>query len=319
MLIEQIMLSRSALKEPQFWLFSTLALLCLMPIISSPVALILGFFLASLGLIPKNINLGLITKTLLSVSIVGLGFGIQLEQAIEVSKQSLPLVVGSIIFTLILGFILTKLLRLDDKTGYLIGSGTAICGGSAIAAVAPAIKATAEQMAVALACVFVLNSAALFIFPLIGHYLALSQHDFGLWSAIAIHDTSSVVGAAATYGDQALAVATTTKLARALWIVPVALVSALLFGSKKNSVRIPGFILAYIAAILISYFFPQLSAFYEIVFIFSKRTLVVCLFLIGAGITIEKMRAAGAKPMILAVLLWLAIAICSLMYIRIYG
>lgn len=309
------MLSHPDIKDLRFWLFTGLAILCLMPMISSPIALILGFLLASFGLLPPTINITSITKTLLSLSIVGLGFGIHLQQAIAISKQSLPLVVGSIVFTLVLGVILTKLLKLEQKTGYLIGAGTAICGGSAIAAVAPAIKAKAEQMAIALACVFVLNSIALFIFPLIGHALALSQYDFGLWSAIAIHDTSSVVGAAASYGDEALEVATTTKLARALWIVPVALVSALLFGGEKKSIRIPGFILAYCAAILISYFLPQFSPVYDVVFAISKRTLVLCLFLIGAGITIKKMRAAGAKPMILAILLWIAIAISSLAYI----
>lgn len=310
------MLIHPAIKDGRFWLFCTLAILCLFPIVSSPIALILGFLLAAFSLLPKSIDLAAMTRMLLSISIVGLGFGIHLQQAIEISKQSLPLIVGSIVFTLVLGVILTKLLKLDQKTGYLIGAGTAICGGSAIAAVSPAIKANAEQMAIALACVFTLNSIALFVFPVIGHFLELSQYDFGLWSAIAIHDTSSVVGAASTYGDEALEVATTTKLARALWIVPVALVSSIAFGGNSKSIRIPGFILAYIAAILISYFLPQFSALYDVVFALSKRTLVLCLFFIGAGITIQKMRAAGAKPMILAILLWIAIAVCSLAYIR---
>lgn len=310
------MLTHPAIKDGRFWLFCGLAILCLFPIVSSPMALILGFLLASFSLLPPSINIAEMTRGLLAISIVGLGFGIHLQQAIEISKQSLPLVVGSIVFTLVLGVILTKLLKLDQKTGYLIGTGTAICGGSAIAAVSPAIKANAEQMAIALACVFTLNSIALFVFPVIGHFLALSQYDFGLWSAIAIHDTSSVVGAASTYGDEALEVATTTKLARALWIVPVALVSSIVFGGNSKSIRIPGFILAYIAAILISYFLPQFSAFYDVVFALSKRTLVLCLFFIGASITIQKMRSAGAKPMILAILLWIAIAVCSLAYIR---
>lgn len=310
------MLTHPAIKDGRFWLFCGLAILCLFPIVSSPMALILGFLLASFSLLPPSINIAAMTRGLLAISIVGLGFGIHLQQAIEISKQSLPLVVGSIVFTLVLGVILTKLLKLDQKTGYLIGTGTAICGGSAIAAVSPAIKANAEQMAIALACVFTLNSIALFVFPVIGHILALSQYDFGLWSAIAIHDTSSVVGAASTYGDEALEVATTTKLARALWIVPVALVSSIVFGGNSKSIRIPGFILAYIAAILISYFLPQFSAFYDVVFALSKRTLVLCLFFIGASITIQKMRSAGAKPMILAILLWIAIAVCSLAYIR---
>ena len=306
-------------KDPRFWLFFGLALLCLFPFISSPVALILGFTLASLGLIPTGIDLGGLTKKLLSWSIVGLGFGIHLDQAIEVSKQSLPLVVGSIAFTLILAVALTRLMKLDLKTGYLIGAGTSICGGSAIAAVSPAINAKSEQMAVALACVFVLNSIALFLFPVLGHALNLSQYDFGLWSAIAIHDTSSVVGAASSYGDEALLVATTTKLARALWIVPVALISAIAFGGNRKSLAVPGFILFYCVAIFVGYLLPQFNDLYQALFAVSKRTLVVCLFLIGAGITVKKMRAAGYKPMLLAVTLWLAIGSSSLAYIKLLG
>lgn len=313
------MLDSSLVKDPKFWLFGGLGLLCLAPFISSPIALIMGFALASLGLLPEGIDLGALTKKLLSWSIVGLGFGIHLDQAIEVSKQSLPLVVGSIAFTLILAVILTRMMKLDQKTGYLIGAGTSICGGSAIAAVAPAINAKSEQMAVALACVFVLNSIALFIFPVLGHALDMSQHDFGLWSAIAIHDTSSVVGAASSYGDEALLVATTTKLARALWIVPVALISAFAFGGDRKSLSIPNFILFYCAAIGIGYLLPQFNDFYQVLFAVSKRTLVVCLFLIGAGITIKKMRAAGHKPMLLAITLWLAIASASLAYIKFLG
>ncbi|MGI2258194.1 YeiH family protein [Shewanella sp. GXUN23E] len=302
-------------KNPKFWLFCILALVCLLPVVTSPMALILGFSLASLGWLPNNLDLSALTKKLLSWSIVGLGFGIQLDQAIAISTQSLPLVVGSILLTLILALVLTKLLKLDTKTGYLIGAGTSICGGSAIAAVAPAINAKNDQMAIALACVFVLNSVALFVFPVLGHALSLSQHDFGLWSAIAIHDTSSVVGAASAYGDESLLVATTTKLARALWIVPVALVSAIIFGGDNKSIKVPGFILFYCVAIAIAYLLPQFEPVYDLVFNLSKRTLVVCLFLIGAGITIKKMRAAGPKPMALAVMLWLAIATSSLSYI----
>ncbi|MFC3139609.1 YeiH family protein [Shewanella submarina] len=309
----------SVSKDPRFWLFTGLGILCLFHFISSPVALILGFTLASLGLIPANIDLGSLTKKLLSWSIVGLGFGIHLDQAIEVSKQSLPLVVGSIVFTLLLAVVLTRMMKLDLKTGYLIGAGTSICGGSAIAAVSPAINAKSDQMAVALACVFVLNSIALFIFPVLGHSLDLSQHDFGLWSAIAIHDTSSVVGAASSYGDEALLVATTTKLARALWIVPVALISALAFGGNKKSLSVPAFIIYYCVAIGIAYLLPQFENVYEVLFAVSKRTLVVCLFLIGAGITIKKMRAAGHKPMLLAITLWLAIGTSSLAYIKLLG
>lgn len=296
-------------------LFVVIGALCLLPQVSSPIALVLGFTLASLGLVPTNIDLGTLTKKLLSYSIIGLGFGIHLQTAITVSLDNLPLILGSIIFTLVLGFVLTKALKFDAKTGHLISAGTAICGGSAIAAVSPAINAKSEQTAIALATIFILNSVALFLFPALGHLLSMSQYDFGVWSAIAIHDTSSVVGAASAYGEEALVTATTIKLARALWIIPIALISAVIFGGDKKRITIPYFIGFYCLAIAIAHFFPQGQAVYEVIFDLSKRALVLCLFLIGAGITVKKMRAAGIKPLALGVMLWLAIGISSLLYI----
>lgn len=297
------------------WLFIMLGCLCFAPIISSPMALVLGFTLASLGWVPEHWDIGRLTKKLLSYSIIGLGFGIPLQAALEASLNNFTLIVGSIFFTLTLGVILTRAFKFDTVTGHLIASGTAICGGSAIAAIAPAINARNDQTAVALACVFVLNSVALFVFPPIGHLLGLSQYDFGVWSAIAIHDTSSVVGAASAYGDEALKTATTIKLARALWIVPIALFSSMLFGGNARSIKIPYFILLYCVAIAVANFLPQGQAVYEVIFMISKRLLVVCLFLIGAGITVQKMRTAGHKPMLLGVLLWMAIGSLSLIYI----
>ncbi|MBQ4890334.1 putative sulfate exporter family transporter [Shewanella sp. MMG014] len=296
----------------KLWLFIAMGLICLTPIISSPIALLMGFTLASLGMVPTHIDLNKLTKKLLAYSIVGLGFGINLPEAIAASSNNLGLIVGSIFLTLVLGFGLTILLKLDDKTGHLISCGTAICGGSAIAAVAPAINAKNDQIAVSLACIFLLNSAALFLFPTIGHALSLSQYDFGVWSAIAIHDTSSVVGAASAYGDEALKTATTIKLARALWIIPIALLSAIIFGGDKSKISIPYFIGFYCLAIITAYLFPQGQAVYQVLFSVSKQLLIVCLFLIGAGITVSKMRANGPKPLLLGVLLWFAIGGISL-------
>jgi len=305
----------SPVKHYKLWLFILMGLFCLTPLISSPVALLMGFTLASIGLVPENIDLGKWTKKLLAYSIVGLGFGINLPEAIEASSSNLGLIVGSIFFTLILGYGLTRLMGLESKTGHLISCGTAICGGSAIAAVAPAINAKNDQIAVSLACVFLLNSIALFVFPTIGHALQLSQYDFGVWSAIAIHDTSSVVGAASAYGDEALKTATTVKLARALWIIPVALLSAIAFGGDKSKITIPFFIIFYCVAILVAYFVPQGQPLYSLLFSVSKQVLVLCLFLIGAAITVKKMRANGPKPLLLGVLLWFAIGGASLFYI----
>ena len=296
-------------------LFIVIGFLCLTPLISSPVALVLGFTLATLGLVPKHINLSVITKKTLAYSIVGLGFGINLEEAIVATKDGIGIIVTSIFCTLILGWILTKAFKIEKKTGYLISAGTAICGGSAIAAIAPAINARNDQTSLALATVFILNSVALFLFPVIGHLLEMSQHAFGVWSAIAIHDTSSVVGAASAYGDEALLTATTLKLARALWIVPVAFISALLFKGDSKKLTIPFFILFYCLAIFIAYVLPDYQSLYQGIFSASKRVLVMCLFLIGAGITVKKIRDAGVKPLLLGVLLWIVISVSSLTYI----
>ena len=296
--------------------FIALGCVCLFPVISSPIALILGFTIATLGLVPTQLNIGALTKKLLALSIIGLGFGINIDQAVQASSDNLGLIVGSIFTTLLMGTLLTKLFKVDPKTGHLVASGTAICGGSAIAAVAPVIQANNEQASHALATVFILNSIALFVFPLVGHALAMSQYNFGLWSAIAIHDTSSVVGAASAYGDEALQIATTVKLARAMWIVPIAFISAFIFKGEGKKVTVPLFILFYCIAIAIAHYLPQFDSLYQSIFFISKRSLVLCLFLIGSGLTIKHIRNAGYKPMLLGVLLWLTIASSVLVYIQ---
>ncbi|WP_035477110.1 YeiH family protein [Aliagarivorans taiwanensis] len=295
--------------------FVAAALLCLFPFISSASALVMGFSLATLGLVPANLELTRWTKKLLAYSIVGLGFGINVQQALAVTSDGLGLIVTSIVATLALGMGLARLLNLEITTSYLISAGTAICGGSAIAAVAPAIKAKDQQIAMALATVFMLNSVALFVFPVIGHALQLDQTTFGTWAAIAIHDTSSVVGAASAYGEQALITATTLKLSRALWIVPVALVSALLFRSGSRKIVIPYFILFYCAAILLSDTLPQFQLAYDWVFSLAKQALVLCLFLIGSSISLEKVKASGAKALVFGVILWLAISSATLAWL----
>ncbi|PMH41865.1 hypothetical protein BCU68_14810 [Vibrio sp. 10N.286.49.B3] len=295
--------------------FFIAGLLCLTPYITSPTALVIGFLLASLGLVPQELAIGSLTKKLLAYSIVGLGFGIHFQEALAVTSDGIGLILATIIGTLIIGWGLARQIGLDKHTGHLIASGTAICGGSAIAAVAPAIKANDEQIGLALATVFVLNSIALFIFPMIGHALGLSQHTFGTWAAIAIHDTSSVVGAASAYGQEALTTATTLKLARALWIIPVAFISALLFKSKQKKITIPYFIFFYCFAILISDWLPQFEHLYQGVFSIAERALVVCLFLIGSNISITKLKASGPKPLILGVSLWIIVSVTSLSWL----
>jgi len=311
----KVELAKKQINKRNF-LFVALGFLCLFPIITSPIALVLGFTIATLGLVPAEISIGQVTKKLLALSIIGLGFGINVDQAIAASAGNLGLIVGSIFCTLVMGTLLTRVLKLDKKTGHLVASGTAICGGSAIAAVSPAIQANNEQTSHALATVFILNSVALFIFPVIGHALGMSQYNFGLWSAIAIHDTSSVVGAASAYGDEALQIATTVKLARALWIVPVAFISAFIFKGDSKKVSVPMFIIYYCIAIAVAHFLPQFSGLYQDIFFASKRLLVLCLFLIGCGITVTTIKTAGYKPMLLGVILWASIASIVLLYIE---
>ncbi|MEZ8823389.1 YeiH family protein [Vibrio amylolyticus] len=295
-----------------FWLAG---LFCLTPYASSPTALVVGFFLASFGLVPQNFPIGKMTKKLLAVSIVGLGFGIQFEEAIAVTSNGIGIIISTIAGTLIIGWFFARLIKLEKVTGYLISAGTAICGGSAIAAVSPAIKADDDKTGLALAVIFVLNSVALFIFPVIGHALGLDQHTFGTWAAIAIHDTSSVVGAASAYGEEALTTATTLKLARALWIVPVALISSFIFRNESRKISIPMFIVFYCVAILVSDLLPQFEVIYEGIFAAAKQALVVCLFLIGCGISIDKLKAAGPKPLLFGITLWVLISTTSLAWL----
>lgn len=299
----------------QYPLFVVAILACFTPWISSPMALIFGFLLTTFGLVPTQLPIAKITKKLLAYSIIGLGFGIHLDQALKATSDGIGIIVATIIGTLALGWLLAKRMKLDQQTGYLIASGTAICGGSAIAAVAPAINADDDKIAISLATVFVLNSVALFIFPVIGHALQLDQHTFGTWAAIAIHDTSSVVGAASAYGEQALTTATTLKLARALWIIPVAFISAIIFRSGQQKIAIPYFIVFYCVAILISDTLPQFEAIYQSVFTIAKQLLVVCLFLIGSSISVTKLKQAGSRPLIFGVTLWVIISVVSLSWI----
>lgn len=220
-------------------IFLLAVVLCLSPLISPPIALLMGLIIAQfIGHPYLHLN-HKATHILLQVSVVGLGFGMNVTSALKAGKEGILYTIVSIIGTLVIGFFMGKFLKIEKKTSYLISTGTAICGGSAIAAISPVIKAEEKQISVALGTIFILNSAALFLFPFIGHQLNLSQSQFGMWCAIAIHDTSSVVGAASKYGPQALEIATTVKLARALWIIPVAFLSTFIFKSKDSKIKIP--------------------------------------------------------------------------------
>lgn len=292
-----------------------LGILSLFPFISSAAALIIGIVYAQIFENPYSKQTKKTTGLLLKVAVVGLGFGMNIYSALSAGKDGFILTVFSIFLTLGLGFILGKAFKIDKKISYLISSGTAICGGSAIAAVSPVIKADEKQISVALGIVFILNSIALIIFPPIGHYLGMSQIDFGLWSAIAIHDTSSVVGAAAKYGDEALEVATTVKLARALWVIPVAFLSTVLFKNKGGKVKLPYFIGCFVLAMLANSYIPFVQLIGPYIVEVSKAALTLTLFLIGTSLSYRTVKSVGIKPLLEGVGLWVFISITSLLYI----
>lgn len=295
-------------------LFFALLLLSLSPWIQPPLAMLLGFGFQLYFKHPFPEHNKTAINWSLKSAVVGLGFGINAGMAFETGKEGFILTIFGISTTLFLGWILGRALRLNTKSSYLLSSGTAICGGSAIAAIAPIIKAEERDISMALGTVFLLNSLALLIFPSIGTWLELSQHDFGTWAAIAIHDTSSVVGAATAYGEEALEIATTVKLARALWIIPLSLITALFFG-KGGAIKWPYFIFLFIAAMLLNSFtsFPEEIS--SVLGYGARRLLTATLFLVGAGLSLDKIKAAGWQALVLGILLWAFIAISSLMAI----
>ena len=258
-----------------------------------------------------------VSKKLLQYSVIGLGFGMNLHASLASGKEGMLFTIISVIGTMLIGmFIGMKILKVNRDTSYLISSGTAICGGSAIAAVGPVIKAKDSDMSVALATIFVLNAIALFIFPAIGEWLGLTQQQFGTWAAIAIHDTSSVVGAGAAYGEEALQVATTIKLTRALWIIPLALVTSVIFRNSSNKISIPWFILWFVVAILLNTYvldgIPQVG---KAIAGVARKGLIITMFFIGASLSTDTLKAVGIKPLVQGVMLWVLISIGSLAYI----
>ena len=292
--------------------FGLLLVFCLTPWASPPIALALGLALAQTLGNPFTTQTKSFTHKLLQFSVIGLGFGMNAHAAVQAGREGLLFTVVSISGTLVLGYFVGRWLGLGRRVVHLISCGTAICGGSAIAAVGPVLRAKAEEMSVALGTVFVLNAIALFAFPPIGHALRMTQNQFGLWCAIAIHDTSSVVGAAAAYGNQALEIATTVKLARALWIIPVSLGTALIFKQKGVKVKVPYFILGFVLAMLANTFVPAIRPLGPLMVSLAKIGLTVTLFFIGAGLSARVVRSVGARPYVLGVLLWVVISTTSL-------
>ncbi len=286
-----------------------MAALCFSPVVSPPIALFLGIIFVNI--FGQVFNADKIIKIVLQVSIVGLGFGINLKQALQAGSEGFLFTVFSITLIVVLGIAFGYIFRIDKIITQLISFGTAICGGSAIAAIAPILKADGKQTSVSLGIIFLLNALALFIFPEIGQYFHLSQNQFGIWSAIAIHDTSSVVGAASKYGHEALQTATTVKLARALWIIPISFVLSFL-NKSGGKIKIPYFIGFFILAILVNSYFPAIKEVTDYVVDFSKSSLKVALFLIGTGLSFQNLKNIGIKPLLLGIILWVVISVISL-------
>jgi uncharacterized integral membrane protein (TIGR00698 family) len=295
-------------------LFIATIILCCSGLVSPPFALALGLLFGFTVKHPYPDQLRLASKLLLQGAVVGLGFGMNLHDIIRTGRVSFVYTFVGIAATLLAGHLIGKVLRVNAKSSYLISTGTAICGGSAIAAVAPITEASDEQIAVSLGTVFVLNSVALLAFPPVGTALHLSQAQFGLWSALAIHDTSSVVGAAARYGAGALAIATTVKLARALWIVPLSLATAA-FKKHKARIQWPWFILLFCIAAMLNTYLPAGAGVYAQLSRLGKLGLTATLFLIGSGVSRATLRQVGVRPLLQGILLWLLVASASLLLI----
>lgn len=296
-------------------LYYVIPFFCLMPFFTAPIALASGILL-TIFKIQKPYEIKKYTSKILQWSIVLMGFGMSLEKVIETSQTGVLLTAASVILTFFFGLALGYLYKVERNTTMLIASGTAICGGSAIAAVSPIIDAKNNQITFALTVIFVLNAVALFIFPVIGQALNMSQENFGYWSAIAIHDTSSVVGAGAAYGKEALEVATTVKLTRTLWIIPLSFIVLFLNRkeNKSNKIKIPWFILYFVIAIVIAYFLPQYQETYNHINWLGKKGMVLALFLIGTSFSIEDLKTAGPKSFLLGISLWVIISLGTLFF-----
>lgn len=287
--------------------------LCFLPFMNSAFALLLGVVVAVV--FQRSYDFSRFNNLLLKLSIIFLGFGLSWKEVLSVSQSGALLTGFTVAFTIISGLMIGKAMRFNFKTTLLIAIGTAICGGSAIAAASPIIRPKNDQFTTALLVVFFLNALSLLAFPSIGRYLNLDQIVFGKWVAISIHDTSSVVGAAAIYGNEALEVATVMKLTRALWIVPVVVCLSIMDSHKQslNLKKLPWFILLFVAAILLSNSLPHLSSAFNFLSLLGTKSLMVVLFFIGTTFNHERMRKIGTKGLLVGVALWIIVSVVSLL------
>lgn len=297
-------------------LYYIVPICCLFPFFSAPLALFIGILLAIFYKGEEVVKTGKLTKYLLQGSIVCMGFSMSVHDVVQTGKTGFMITVVSVVVTMISGLILGRLLRIQKNTTMLISGGTAICGGSAIAAIAPVLGAKNNEISFSLAVIFVLNAVGLFIFPAIGHLLQMDQTHFGYWAAIAIHDTSSVVGACSAYGEQALQVGTTVKLTRTLWIIPLALCIAFFNKNKASKINIPWFIFLFVVAIIIGNYIPGMAETNDHLSWLGKKGMMVSLFFIGTSISMKEVKETGVNTFLLGIFLWIIIAILSYCWIH---
>lgn len=301
-------------------LFFTALILCLLPFVGPATALFLGLLISFTVENPFYKYTSQLSAKILSYSVAGLGAGIHLDKIIQTGKEGFILTLTSISITFLFGLIIGRLLKTDTEVSVLVTTGTAICGGSAIAAAAPAIQAKNENVTIAMALVFILNAIALVVFPEIGHLLNLSQNQFGIWAALAIHDTSSVVGATLKFGAEALEVGTTVKLTRALWIIPITLILNFAFNKKSENktIKKPWFILWFLLIAAFFTYFQDLKFVAQIIEQVSKKGLVISLFLIGSNLNKQTLKSVGYKPLLQITTLWILVSIGSLYIIKLF-
>lgn len=289
--------------------------ICVALLVSPSVALIAGIVFSYFVRNQQTVFVQKTTNWLLKISVIGLGFNMNVKNVMDAGKDGIVLIISSIAIILIAGIIIGKWLYVNRKTSHLIASGTAICGGSAIAILAPIIKASEKEISISMGIIFLLNTIALITFPFIGNYFELTQHQFGIWSAIAIHDTSSVIGAATVYGQEALQTATVVKLSRMLWIVPIALITMFAFSAEKKKVIIPWIIIFFITSVILNSYVDYIQHINKYFVQFSKTTLIGTIFLVGTSISVDSLRSVGWRPLLLGILLWLFISALSLIVI----
>lgn len=293
-----------------------LLLLCCSPFISASGALLMGLVFSLLIGTPSKETVNKWSAFLLKVSVIGLGFGINIQVLLKSGRENIGMTTGFVFTVLLVGILIGLFLKIDKVIALLIAVGTAICGGSAIAAVGSAMKVNSNKLSISTGTIFLLNALALFIFPAIGHWLGLSQEQFGTWAAIAIHDTSSVIGAAANYGNEALKVASVTKMLRILWIIPILLILAMVFSKSRKDFKFPLFIIGFIITSCLYSFIPSYEGVFNVFYAIAKQILVVSLFLIGSGVSFQIMKKVGSKILLQAVILWILVSTVALIFVK---